>query len=50
MSDTPIQIEQQDGVTTLWLNRPDKRNAFTQAMWAAFPALLEQAIKSRAWR
>ncbi len=27
MSDTPIEIEQHDGVTTLWLNRPDKRNA-----------------------
>jgi enoyl-CoA hydratase/carnithine racemase len=29
---------------TLVLNRPEKRNALTVAMWAALPALIEQAV------
>lgn len=35
----------QDGpVARLRIDRPDKRNAFTQAMWAALPGLLDEAL------
>lgn len=30
----PIVVTRDAGVATLWLNRPEKRNAVTQAMWA----------------
>ncbi|MFN5554405.1 MAG: enoyl-CoA hydratase/isomerase family protein, partial [Hyphomonadaceae bacterium] len=29
---------------TLWINRPDKRNALSVAMWAAIPARVAEAI------
>lgn len=31
-------------VAHLVINRPDKRNAFTQAMWEALPGLIDQAM------
>jgi enoyl-CoA hydratase/carnithine racemase len=31
-------------IARLRIDRPDKRNAFTQAMWAQLPQLLEQAL------
>jgi enoyl-CoA hydratase/carnithine racemase len=31
--DTELKVEIRDGVATLWLNRPAKRNAVTNAMW-----------------
>jgi enoyl-CoA hydratase/carnithine racemase len=33
-SDEPLVIAREGPVTTLWLNRPAKRNAVTRAMWA----------------
>ncbi len=33
-SDEPLAVTRDGAVATLWLNRPDKRNAVTQAMWA----------------
>jgi enoyl-CoA hydratase/carnithine racemase len=33
-----------DGSATLTLNRPEKRNALNVAMWAAIPALIDEAV------
>ena len=33
-SDEPLVVTRDGTVTTLWLNRPDKRNAVTEAMWS----------------
>jgi len=41
-SNDDIYIAVADGVGTLVLNRPSKRNAITEAMWHKMPALLEQ--------
>jgi enoyl-CoA hydratase/carnithine racemase len=38
----PISLEQDGDVARLVLNRPDKRNAITQAMWKAIPQLLAE--------
>jgi enoyl-CoA hydratase/carnithine racemase len=35
-----LLVERADGVLTLTLNRPARRNAVTRAMWEALPALL----------
>jgi len=37
VTDTPIEIEHQGHVATIWLNRPEKLNALNQAMWAGLP-------------
>ncbi|MDQ8035564.1 MAG: enoyl-CoA hydratase/isomerase family protein, partial [Bordetella sp.] len=42
-----IDLRVQDGVATLTLDRPDKRNAFTDAMRAAFIAALERVTHDR---
>lgn len=34
---SPIFIEKQDGIGRLVLNRPDKRNAMSEAMWSLIP-------------
>lgn len=41
MDDTPLQIRHDGDIADLVLNRPAKRNAFTEAMWADLPALLD---------
>ena len=33
-TDEPLVVTHDGAVATLWLNRPDKRNAVTEAMWA----------------
>ena len=33
MSTEELYVTREDGVATLWLNRPEKRNAVTHAMW-----------------
>ncbi|OZI28835.1 enoyl-CoA hydratase [Bordetella genomosp. 1] len=45
-----IDLRVQDGVATLTLDRPDKRNAFTDAMRAEFIAALERVMHDRAIR
>lgn len=45
-----IQVTQQDGLLTLRFNRPDKRNAITQAMYTAMADALEQAATDDACR
>ena len=37
-------------VVRLRIDRPDKRNAFTQAMWASLPGLLDEALELRGVR
>lgn len=45
MSDTiPLELERDGEVTTLWLNRPEKRNAVTFEMWSLLPSLLDEAL------
>lgn len=39
-----------DGVATLWLNRPAKRNAVTYEMWRGIAALCEQLADDRSVR
>lgn len=39
-----ILVTQQDGILTLRFNRPDKRNAITQAMYTSMADALEQAV------
>ena len=37
-----IEIEKQGHVTTVWLNRPEKRNAMGPAFWEELPAAMAQ--------
>lgn len=41
MDTTPFLIRHDGDIAELVLNRPDKRNAFTEAMWADLPAILD---------
>ena len=41
MDDNPLQIRHDGDIAELVLNRPAKRNAFTEAMWAGLPAMLD---------
>lgn len=45
-----VRLEQHGPVARLLLNRPDKRNALTQAMWEAIPTLVTQAMDDPATR
>ena len=40
-SSEAIAIERRNGVGTLWLNRPEKRNAMNEALWTGLTAGLE---------
>lgn len=42
MTPDVIEIDRRQHVATIWLNRPDKLNAFNQAMWSALPAAVEE--------
>lgn len=46
MSDTVLR-SLDDGVLTLTLNRPERRNAFNVAQWAAFGDAIEEARRDR---
>lgn len=39
-----LRLVQDGPVARLRIDRPEKRNAFTQAMWAALPGLLDDAL------
>ncbi len=47
MSDSPhpqsdvISVELRDHIATVWLNRPDKRNAMAPAFWVEFPEIMD---------
>ncbi len=43
--DDTLLLQRRGAIAELVLNRPHKRNAFTQAMWAALPALLDGIAK-----
>jgi len=45
-----LELSVADGVARLSINRPQRRNAFNQAMWAAFPALVDRAMADSAVR
>ena len=38
-----LSVEKQGAVGTLWLDRPEKRNAMSKDMWTGFPAASSQA-------
>lgn len=42
--DSRLRLEVAEGVATLALDRPAKRNAIDQAMWEAFPGAIETAV------
>lgn len=41
----PLRIERADGVATLWLDRPDKRNALNGALVAALAEALDETAR-----
>ena len=41
METEPLLIRHDGDIAELVLNRPGKRNAFTEAMWAGLPDLLD---------
>ncbi|MBW7945477.1 MAG: enoyl-CoA hydratase/isomerase family protein [Sphingomonadaceae bacterium] len=45
-----LQLEIDGPVARIAFNRPDTRNAISQAMWEAFPRLVEAAVAERAVR
>lgn len=45
-----LRLETEGAVARLLIDRVEKRNAFTQAMWEAFPGLLAQAMEDPAVR
>lgn len=50
MSDNPIQATVADGVLTVRINRPDKKNALTQAMYASMADAIDAAADESAVR
>lgn len=41
-----VLVDRRDGIVTITLNRPDKKNAATMAMWAALGAALTEVARS----
>jgi len=48
LAEDPIALSTDGAVTTLWLNRPAKRNAVTYEMWAELPDRLAQVAATSA--
>jgi enoyl-CoA hydratase/carnithine racemase len=44
MTDERVALTHDGALSTLWLNRPDKRNALDQAMWERIPLLVDEAL------
>ncbi len=42
--DAPLALEPNGHVTTLWLNRTEKRNAVSYDIWSALPEMLDEAL------
>lgn len=49
-SDEPLAVTHEGSVATLWLNRPAKRNAVTEAMWAGITAVTAELAAERSVR
>jgi enoyl-CoA hydratase/carnithine racemase len=49
-SDGQLLCETADGIATVTISNPAKRNAMTAGMWSAFPALLDELAVDRAVR
>lgn len=45
-----LRLERTGAIGHLLIDRPDKRNAFTQVMWEALPDLIDQAVADSAVR
>ncbi|MES2337077.1 MAG: enoyl-CoA hydratase-related protein [Pseudomonadota bacterium] len=45
-----LRLETGGAIARLLIDRPDKRNAFSQAMWAAVPGLIAAAVADRCVR
>jgi enoyl-CoA hydratase/carnithine racemase len=45
-----LRLEYQDTIARLLIDRPEKRNAFTQSMWEALPDLVAIAVEDSAVR
>lgn len=45
-----LRLETDGAIAHLLIDRPDKRNAFTQAMWEMLPGLVDQAMSDPAVR
>jgi enoyl-CoA hydratase/carnithine racemase len=43
-----VRLEHEGPIARLLIDRPEKRNAFTQAMWEALPGLIAEAVASNA--
>ena len=43
-----LRLEKHGAIARLLIDRADKRNAFNQAMWVAFPQLLKEALTDQA--
>ncbi len=37
-----VTVERRDHVAIVWLDRPEKRNAFAPAFWTSFPTVIEE--------
>lgn len=45
MEQNHLYVEKKDRVATLYINRPEKRNALNYEMWASIPGILDQLEK-----
>lgn len=50
MSTEHILVEQSDSILSIRMNRPDKKNALTSAMYTAFSDALEKAESDKSVR
>ena len=41
-STSPVTVERRGHVAVVWLDRPDKRNAFAPEFWTSFPTIIEE--------
>ena len=50
LGDEPVVVTRVDAVATIWLNRPDKRNAMSFEMWTALAEACERLARDRTVR
>jgi enoyl-CoA hydratase/carnithine racemase len=50
MTNELIQLDVQGGIATIYLNRPEKRNAFSDDMRTQYTRVLEEVTANRAIR